>query len=256
MLKADAEGIDTNYKFYNDTLPGKDIDTYSKTLCQYHRLLWSKPLPDGTTFDLTTSKSAPYFLNHFSEKGDQRFTSDSIVHTFSRWQNPQMVQIIKSFAEDEITAFYDLATTIAGYIIFPCNIVDKKPTINGIRGMHPRIRDRFDLTLECIRLWYNRKKSPLFEHLERYRLFFELFGNFNGYIDFFLLNDYLTEKDEVRFFLPFKSFVTDPIPHSVEEYTDYKKTVIDIAIARKKQIEDFEKKRGVLFETRGRAEGT
>ena len=246
MFKPVAVGIDTDFKFYTDTPPGKDIDTYSKTLCQYHSLLWSKPLPGGMSFDLVASKSAPYFLSYFSERGDQRLTSDSIIHTFSRWKDLGMVEIIGSFAEDEIREFYDLGTTIAGYIIFPGSIVDKKPTINGIRGMHPRIRDRFDLTLECIRLWYKREKSPLFDHLERYRSFFELFDNFDGYVEFFLLDDYLTAKDEVRFFLPFTGFVTNPIPHTVGEYMGYKKAVMDIALARKSRIEDFLKKRGAM----------
>ncbi|WP_113903400.1 DUF6994 family protein [Brevibacterium celere] len=34
-------------------------------------------------------------------------------------------------------------------------------TINGARGLHPRIVDRFDLTLECIRRHYRGEPSPL-----------------------------------------------------------------------------------------------
>lgn len=37
-------------------------------------------------------------------------------------------------------------------MVFPGNRIDKKMTINQARGCHPRIRDRFDLTVEFIRL--------------------------------------------------------------------------------------------------------
>ena len=38
--------IDTSFDFRTDA-SGKDPDAYSPTLRQYHRLLWSKPLPSG-----------------------------------------------------------------------------------------------------------------------------------------------------------------------------------------------------------------
>ncbi len=39
---------------FSDTPKGKDADSYSPTLRYYHKLLWSKPLPNGTSFDLDT----------------------------------------------------------------------------------------------------------------------------------------------------------------------------------------------------------
>ena len=44
--------------------------------------------------------------------------------------------------------------------------------------------------------------SPLAATLDRYAGFFSLFSDFDGYVDFFLLND-LTEVGTVRFFMPF-----------------------------------------------------
>ncbi|MCG8654879.1 hypothetical protein [Yimella sp. NH-Cas1] len=35
--------------------------------------------------------------------------------------------------------------------MFPANPIGGKVTINGAKGFHPRIKDRSDLTLECIR---------------------------------------------------------------------------------------------------------
>ena len=79
--------------------------------------------------------------------------------------------------------------------------------INGARGTNSKINDRFDLTLECIRRYYFRKESPLQEVLLRYSDFFELFENFKGYVDFFLLQDLVSNNYEtINFYLPFDNF--------------------------------------------------
>ena len=62
-------------------------------------------------------------------------------------------------------------------------------TINGSRGINHKIKDRFDLTLECIRRHYFNEDNPLSDTLQRYSDFFSLFQKFQGYIDFFLLQD-------------------------------------------------------------------
>ena len=43
--------IDTSFDFRTDA-GGKDPDTHSATLRRYHKLLCSKPLPNGAMFDL------------------------------------------------------------------------------------------------------------------------------------------------------------------------------------------------------------
>lgn len=43
--------IDPNFNFYSDA-KGGDPDSTSPTLRKYHKFLWSKPLPNGKTFDL------------------------------------------------------------------------------------------------------------------------------------------------------------------------------------------------------------
>lgn len=48
----------------------------------------------------------------------------------------------------------DLGYTMGSATLFPGNRVGNKMTINGHRGFHPRIADRFDLTPECIRRHY------------------------------------------------------------------------------------------------------
>ena len=80
-------------------------------------------------------------------------------------------------------------------MVFPAQRVDRKMTINGARAFHPRIKDRFDLTLECIRRHYLDEPSPLSDVLARYADFFGLFGDFAGYVDFFHLQDLVNEDD-------------------------------------------------------------
>ena len=57
--------IDTTFDFRSDTPPGQDPDACSPTLRRYHQLLWSKPLPNGTPFELDVT--TPYaYLHHLS----------------------------------------------------------------------------------------------------------------------------------------------------------------------------------------------
>ncbi len=164
--------FDTSFKMYSDTPAGKDPDTFSRTLRDYHLLLWNKVLPNGEMFKLTASENPPFRLFHKSSLGEFTLSSDSILHSYTRWTRESMASIIRVLPKTECDEFYDLTSTIGGYILFPSNRIDRKPTINGIRGMHPMIMDRFDLTLECIRRWYWGIGNPLQEHIEQIRQLF------------------------------------------------------------------------------------
>ena len=75
------------------------------------------------------------------------------------------------------------------------------------------IKDRFDLTVECIRRHYLNEASPLSDTLERYSDYFRLFGDFGGYVEFFLLQDLVTHDfSAVKFFSPFDDFNSSPVP--------------------------------------------
>ena len=228
--------IDINFNFYSDTPEGKDPDSYSPTLRNYHKTLWSKPLPNGLIFDL--DDKTPMLLHHKSELGEYFLASDSIGHTYSKWQSTS--HIINKVSPDEIDSFFSLCSTIGGYIIYPSKRVDNQMTINGARGVNPKIKDRFDLTLECIRRHYTSEKSPLSDTLKRYSSFFNLFKNFQGYIDFFLLQDLVTEKySSIKYFIPFKSFENFPLPNNVDEYRLYKKNMTDLILARSQRMLNF-----------------
>ena len=106
-------------------------------------------------------------------------------------------------------------------------------TINGARGTNSKIKDRFDLTLECIRLYYLNKPSPLSDTFERYSSFFNLFQSFNGYVEYFLLQDLVSnDLSSVEFFIPFNSFEESPLPCNVDEYRVYRNNTIKFIISR------------------------
>jgi hypothetical protein len=176
--------LDITFNFYSDS-NGQDPDKSSPTLHRYHKELWSKPLPGGIQFDLKNDLKGAY-LYHKSEIGDFFLGSDSITHSYKsqrrkKWLTDQI--------PNEVNEVFNAGSTIGGYILFPNKSIMRKNTINQARGINPFIDDRFDLTLECIRLFYLDQHSPLYEALQRYKSFFDLFENFSNYVNFFLLND-------------------------------------------------------------------
>jgi hypothetical protein len=226
--------IDTNFDFSSDTPIGKDPDSYSPTLRRYHKILWSKPLPNGLRFDLTDTTRKVY-LHHQSELGEFSLSSDAIAHSYSRLKS--MLHIINQVPSNEVDSFHAICRTIGGYMVFPSNRIDNKMTINGSRGFNRNIRDRFDLTLECIRRYYLNEGSPLSATLQKYSSFFGLFKDFQGYVDFFLLQDLVTEDYlSIKFCLPFDSFHNPPLPTNVHEYLSYKNNMTDFVLARNQRL--------------------
>jgi len=225
--------VDITFNVYSDTPIGKDPDSYSSTLRNYHKFLWSKTLPNGVHFHL--ADSFPKVLYHQSHLGEFFLSSDSIGHTYRNVKS--MSHIISQIQPAEIQSFFNLCSTIAGYVIFPAKRIDNKMTINGARGINHNIKDRFDLTLECIRMYYQKEMNPLTDALERYSSFFDLFKSFKGYVDFFLLQD-LVEGDysSIQFFLPFTRFSNQPLPNSIDEYQLYKKNMTNFLVARNQRI--------------------
>lgn len=226
--------IDTSFDFRSDA-SGNDPDEYSATLRQYHRLLWSKPLPSGRLFDLNDTTLGVY-LHHRSELGEFFLSSDSVIPTFTRWNS--MKHIIELFPEEENEAFRTIGYTIGGMMVFPGNQIDGKWTINQARGVNTKIADRFDLTLECIRRHYLGQSSPLGETLSRYRDFFALFESLSGYVDFFMLQDLVTEDcSAVSFFMPFDDFNTPSKPNDRDSYEAYRHRSIAFVEARNRRID-------------------
>ena len=234
--------IDITFNVYSDTPSGKDPDSYSPTLRSYHMFLWSKPLPNKVNFALNDKTSK--LLHHQSDLGEFFLSSDSIGHTYgggpTGYKVKSVSHILDQVAPDEIERFFNVCCTIGAYIIFPSKRIDNKPTINGARGLNHKIKDRFDLTLECIRRYYKNEDSPLKDTLSRYSKFFNLFESFQGYVDFFLLqNLVLKDYSEIKFWLPFSNFNNSPLPTSVDEYIFYSKNVTNFVIARNQRIQNL-----------------
>lgn len=140
-------------------------------------------------------------------------------------------------SEAEREEFLSISYQMGGMLLFPGNRIDGKQTINGARGFNRKIADRLDLTVECVRLHYLGKTSPLAETLDRYKDFFALFEKFNGYVDFFLLRDLVSEnRSAVNFFTPFQDFETPPLPRTIEAYRDYRENAIGFVEARNRRM--------------------
>ena len=182
--------LDTDFDFRSDTPKEKDPDRYSARLREYHQILWSKPLPCGTKFQLTRSTGHTY-LEHRSELGNFSVSSDSVIPAYRKYR--EVAGFIGAIPEDQKCEFQRLGYTIGGMMIFPSNRIGGKKTINAERGLNRYIRDRFDLTVECIKRHYEGVSSPLSDTLSRYASFFALFESFRGYIDFFLLQDIVSQ---------------------------------------------------------------
>ena len=229
--------IDIKFNVFSDTPKGKDPDSHSPTLRKYHKILWSKPLPDGRMFELDLD--TPKLLHHKSNLGEFFLSSDAIGHTYKNVK--KMSHIVSQLSSHDMETFFKKCSTVGAYMIFPSKQVDRKMTINAARGVNSKIQDRFDLTLECIRRFYNKEESPLTVTLERYTSFFNLFQDFKGYIDFFLLQD-LVDNDykSIDFWFPNDNFLSSPLPKNISEYEYYKKKIMDFISKRNQRIEKYE----------------
>lgn len=226
--------ISTEFIFHTDTPKGSDPDRFSPTLRRYHRILWSRRLPDGTEFELKDD-FPNYYLSHRSVRGFFELSSDAITNTYLHTK--KLGSIADQVSVEQGNAFFDACSTIGGYILFPARKIDGKPTINGARGINARIGDRFDLTLECIRRHYAGESHPLQDCLKRYKDFFGLFDTFAGYVTFFDLQDMVSEfGGEVKFFLPFDGFQSSPYPGTMDEFCTYKERTLEFVDARNRRI--------------------
>ena len=237
----------------------KDPDKLSLMLRNYHQLLWSKPLPNGEIMKLEHKRSG-YFL----EWNDFCFGSDSIIVSFRYRRRIEFMKKLRQHLGDEYRHFIESYVTrtsvIGGYIIFP----SFNGGMNQSRGTSYRICDRWDLTLECIRLYYAGKHSPLDDALFASMRFFDLFVDFRGFVDFFFLqdcvspdysevilwydspisnkqlslgNDWQTGKNKEGFDTNY--FVMNPIPETIDSYLAFIEKEIDFLGKRNKRILDY-----------------
>ena len=250
--------IDTTFDFTNDTpnywknfwinrdglgRGSADPDSKSAILQKYHQALWSKPLPNGEIMALEIGRNKN---SYYLQWGDFTFTSDLLVNGY-RWKRLQFlirelenkIPNYRKFIEDYLRKTY----TIGGMIIFP----RRKWGINQSRGCNPKIFDRFDLTLECIRKFYNNEKSPLYAVLEREEKFFSLFVDFKGFTDFFFLQDMVSNGcTSVNIFIGNGDFSENPLPKNADEWLMWHDKTVEFIDNRNKRIaENMPKKAGL-----------
>ena len=178
------------------------------------------------------------YLYHKSNLGEFYLGSDAITHSY---KNHTRKRDLINQVQKESQELFDFGACIASYILFPNKQINRKHTINQARGINRMIDDRFDLTLECIRLYYIKEKNPLQDCLYRYNDFFNLFIDFQGYVDFFLLNDLVDSNCQVKFYLPFDDFKSQAQINSKKEYLNYKKRVMEFIGARTERIKNDQK---------------
>ena len=289
-------GRDKNYQL-------RDPDDTSKKLYKMHEFLWN------TIFIMQTDKKIPKVFNPKNEceliieNEKIHLGSDSIISIYWHWKRMQFIfadNNNKNLMEKEIKklekevdpkrkeeCFYDTkwddktdyknkvkkfiwlylqkANTIGGFMVFPRHNV---PTINTARN-YSKIRDRFDLTLECIRRFYvyqpqNKEVSrddyadnPLFcslnkNHWPEDMKFFKSFASFEEYIDFFCLDAWVTKDKSNKYLV--KNLLSDenvqtldnwdfnqqePLPQNAVEWWQFYTNIMSRLDERNKKIEDL-----------------
>lgn len=214
--------IDIDFDFRQDS-KCDDPDTDSLKLYEAHKLLWSKELPNGKMLALDI-KADSYGRLLIKNNLYMNFSSDRMCPHFDGKYTNKFTGWLSDLEREELK---QKVRTIGGHIIFPAH---KKNgfTINQARGVSRIICDRFDLTLECISRFYRDEESPLYKTLINYKDFFDLFVSFKGYVDFFHLQDFIDQQEQVEFSLPFDNFNRLPLPQTIDEYRQYKKHTLDL----------------------------
>ena len=226
--------IDTTFDFRTES-GSRDQDRYSPTLKKYHQLLWSKPMPNGDLLELRPEPGR--YLKSSSLDEIHHLSSDTISNSYR--SQKKLSQLISQISDAELDSFQAMGATIGGCMLFPGNRVKGTLTINVARGFAREINDRIDLTLECIRLQYLGNTNPLERTFAAYWSFFQLFQSFEGFVDFFLLQD-LVQRNQVKFFLPFEQgFSRSPSPQTTTEYRAYKNATMSFVAGRNERINQW-----------------
>ena len=235
---------DTNYwDTYSNGHSDTDPDIHSQTLRTYQQKLYSNRKCNGKQLlkHLVEGKNKHYDYLICTDTGT-RFGSDSIINMYA-YQLPEVEKEIYEY-KTKIRDYIEKGYTIGGEIIFPKH----RMSMNQCRGINHKIRDRFDLTLECIRLFYEGKDNPLSKVLNTDKAFFNLFVDENGengfknYVDFFFLNDLILPNGKINFFLDTKTDIfscNDPRPQNKQEWQQLYDNQMIFLENRNKKINDF-----------------
>ena len=228
------------------SLGQEELDKYNEDNLTLYKLLPTDcyTLPNSISFDgevsalldIKFNKKTGAYIYHKSELGEFFLGSDAITNSYKHHKSKQ--HLIKELEKD-VEELFKAGSTIGAYIIFPNKKINGLQTINQVRGINKFIDDRFDLTLQCIKLFYEEKESPLYITLKAYESFFKLFETFQGYTNFFLLNDLVDDKYNIKFFLLFSNFNSKPILSNKEQYLTYKNNALNFIKLRNQRIINY-----------------
>jgi hypothetical protein len=231
--------FDVEFCFYDDPDYAGDADRDSNLLRAQHSHLWSKELPSGDQLQWLPEPGTRC-LTCATPRGDLRVSSDTIATTHASYTRFGMDALWAGLSKAEQDRYDRAFYRIGGFIVFPVH----GRSLNQVRGSDHRIADRFDLTLECIRLHYlDRRESPLAAVLEVDADFFGLFGEgatgFAAYVDFFHLGD-LVSDGSIRWLDDHSADEWDfsrlPLPQSAAAYRAYLDNVTAFVDARTARI--------------------
>ncbi len=255
FIKDIDEDIDRFVEQYlnnRDDVP--DIDTYSETLRKCQQCVYRRTLPNGELFDLQIGNNPEYdYLYWFSpnyygnDLEKSRFASDSIVNMQERYA-PQEKEFIPDknikHYKNKLKKYVRAASTIGGEIIFPKH---KYPiSVNMARGRNHKIKDRFDLTLECIRRFYekseSKRQSPLYDVLKADEKFFNLFKDFDNYVKFFYLDGSYVQGGKIKFFIGGDMFEDGKDGFEHPEFSPFPKNTTEWNRLYRKQLKYLKKR--------------
>lgn len=213
-------------------MPDGDPDATSARLYEWHHAIWSHQAAQSRRFRLVNMGLE---LRLTAKAGvEVRLKSDGIITTWTGWT--RLAPDVAAVAAEPMDPFFRIASTIGAYILWP---VDGYGSINQIRGSTAAIADRFDLTLECIRRHYLGEDSPLSSVMAEHSAFFDLFVDFGGYADFWLVSDALTPDGRVRSFMtgrPIDGFRDHGHAQTAAEYFAFRESSIAFVSSRNDRI--------------------
>lgn len=232
--------FDVNHDFKQDC-QGKDPDQFSPALRLFHQRLWSKPLPSGEPFEVTIPRyKKDGYLRARSGRTEFVLGSDTITQSFATWRRPRvLVEAREALTPAQRERYLTPRYTMASSLVFPVRSAHR-PTMNQARGTRLKIADRIDLTLECIRRYYAQDPAgPLGDVIGNYADYFDLFGTFAGFTEFFLLDDLVEHDGSVKFFLPPEGFQRTGVPRTTEEFATFREATLAFIEARRVRIASY-----------------
>lgn len=158
-------------------------------------------------------KDITFYLNNINEthKHTIKYTdSDNTIHQTLKDQlynlgvdyiGPSRYYLTKQKIKEDIIALISISSRfIGGHILFPTNQFEVNKQLKSLNQLRSyRFKERLDYFLLELKKWYANQNE--IKEIERVfngnKEWFLQYGNFNGYIDYYLLNDFVDENYNV-----------------------------------------------------------